>query len=430
MYQLNSNKLTVKGLYIDMEKLVIILNNYPYGKGEEFFETEIEFLVKEFNEVKIISLSLDSELTRKTPSGVTVTKPIIRMNYLKKAMSLRYIFSKDFFKEIKCIKQNYDIKISFGVIKTILSYLSIGDELYKILLKDLNGKKTSDKIYLYSYWMNQGAFAIAKYKKKHADATALCRAHGYDLYFERNEINYLPFRSYITNKLDNIFTISANGKNYIEEKLYKQENNKILVSRLGIINKYGNDYSAKDITLNILSCSFIVNIKRINLIIDSLSEIDNIDIKWTHIGDGALRPEIERLASEKLGNKSNINYCFKGHLDNADVYKFYREHRVDCFINVSESEGIPVSMMEAFSFGVPIIATNVGGVGEIVNSQNGHLLPKNPDTFEIKEAIVKFSHMPDEEYEAYRNNAYETWRKKYKAETNYKNFISIIKGGK
>lgn len=413
-----------------MRKLVILLDNYPYGKGEEFFETEIEYLAKEFNEIKLISLSLDSKMTRKLPRGVTVIKHDVRMNYLKKAISLRFLFSKDLFEEIKCIKQNYDIKISFGVIKTILSYITIGNELYKTLAKNLNSKNPSEQTYLYSYWMNQGAFAIAKYKKKNVDATALCRAHGYDLYFERNEINYLPFRSYITNKLDNIFTISAHGKKYIEEKLYKQENNKILVSRLGIKNDYGNNYSAKDTTLNILSCSFIVSIKRINLIIDALSEIDNIDIKWTHIGDGPLRPEIERLVSEKLGNKSNINYCFKGHLDNADVYKFYREHRVDCFINVSESEGIPVSMMEAFSFGVPIIATNVGGVGEIVNSQNGHLLPKHPDTFEIKEAIVKFSHMPDEEYEAYRNNAYETWRKKYNAETNYKNFISIIKGGK
>lgn len=51
----------------------------------------------------------------------------------------------------------------------------------------------------------------------------------------------------------------------------------------------------------------------------------------------------------------------------------------DLFVNMSLSEGIPVSIMEAISFGIPIIATNVGGNAEIVNDETGVLIPVNID---------------------------------------------------
>jgi len=47
------------------------------------------------------------------------------------------------------------------------------------------------------------------------------------------------------------------------------------------------------------------------------------------------------------------------------------------FINTSSSEGIPVSMMEAQSFGIPILAMDVGGVREIVGPQTGRLLQQD-----------------------------------------------------
>ena len=53
---------------------------------------------------------------------------------------------------------------------------------------------------------------------------------------------------------------------------------------------------------------------------------------------------------------------------------WYRRNRVDLFISLSSSEGLPVSMMEAISFGIPILATDVGGVSEIVKRATGRLV--------------------------------------------------------
>ena len=53
----------------------------------------------------------------------------------------------------------------------------------------------------------------------------------------------------------------------------------------------------------------------------------------------------------------------------------------------SLSEGIPVSIMEAISFGIPIIATNVGGNAEIVNDETGVLIPVNIDQAAFNETV-------------------------------------------
>ena len=71
-----------------------------------------------------------------------------------------------------------------------------------------------------------------------------------------------------------------------------------------------------------------------------------------------------------IENKSkNLNVILTGYISNSDVKQLYMMNDFDLFVNMSLSEGIPVSIMEAISFGIPIIATNVGGNAEIVNDE-------------------------------------------------------------
>ena len=59
------------------------------------------------------------------------------------------------------------------------------------------------------------------------------------------------------------------------------------------------------------------------------------------------------------------------------------------FINLSETEGIPVSIMEAISFNIPVLATNTGGVNEIVGESfsTGILIPVNLEEHKISKII-------------------------------------------
>ena len=112
---------------------------------------------------------------------------------------------------------------------------------------------------------------------------------------------------------------------------------------------------------------------------------------------------------------------------NSEVLEYYKESNPSVFINLSSSEGIPVSIMEAMSFGIPCIATDVGGNSEIVNKKNGVLISKKSPINEVKEAILKIIDSSIENQLSFNTEAYATWENNYNSETNYNEFIKSIK---
>jgi glycosyltransferase involved in cell wall biosynthesis len=83
--------------------------------------------------------------------------------------------------------------------------------------------------------------------------------------------------------------------------------------------------------------------------------------------------------------------------------------------------------MEAFSFAIPALATDVGGNSEIVDhKQNGIIISPNPDANEIANAIEEIYLMEKKEYYKLSNNAYITWKEKYNAKKNYLQFVDVI----
>ena len=83
--------------------------------------------------------------------------------------------------------------------------------------------------------------------------------------------------------------------------------------------------------------------------------------------------------------------------------------------------------MEAMSFGIPCVATDVGGNGEIVNKKNGVLISKNSPINEVKEAILKIIDSSIENQLSFNTEAYATWENNYNSEINYNEFIKSIK---
>ena len=107
-------------------------------------------------------------------------------------------------------------------------------------------------------------------------------------------------------------------------------------------------------------------------------------VKWSHIGDGDERSIIEQVL-ERVGD--NVGVSLLGQLPHESVIDWLRENEVDVFVNVSTTEGVPVSIMEAFSFGIPVIATNVGGTREIVDDSCGVLLSADFTSQELGEVL-------------------------------------------
>jgi len=87
------------------------------------------------------------------------------------------------------------------------------------------------------------------------------------------------------------------------------------------------------------------------------------------VGDGSERGTLERLATE-LGIASQVTFWGQ----QLDVAPFFSA--ADAFIMSSKSEGLPMSLLQAFSLGLPAIVTDVGGMAEVVRlAQAGFMVP-------------------------------------------------------
>lgn len=90
----------------------------------------------------------------------------------------------------------------------------------------------------------------------------------------------------------------------------------------------------------------------------------------------------ERIGFEKLTKQLNLKneIIFHGSVHPLDLIKLYQQS--DFFVLSSNYETFCVVLIEALACGLPIVATNVGAVSEIVNLQNGLLAnSKNPENF-------------------------------------------------
>jgi len=96
--------------------------------------------------------------------------------------------------------------------------------------------------------------------------------------------------------------------------------------------------------------------------------VEIVPVRYMIIGDGEMRGELERYV-EELGIKDKVE--FKGWV--KDLKAIYEE--LDIVALTSLNEGTPVSLIEAMAGGRPVIATNVGGVKDIVkDGASGYLV--------------------------------------------------------
>ena len=187
-------------------------------------------------------------------------------------------------------------------------------------------------------------------------------------------------RSFSIKKSDIVVTPSKHLKNFILNLGFK---NKIEIINNGVFIPEENTNIFTNDQINITIVSRLVSHKNIKKIIRAISDLNNPLIYLNIIGDG---PELNQLQKISLESNNKDNIIFHGKLNRDDINHIFLKS--DIYIQASNYEGLPHSLLEAMSYGIPVLCTPVGECKEILgNEDRGYILDLPVSKNNIKSKI-------------------------------------------
>jgi glycosyltransferase involved in cell wall biosynthesis len=411
--------------------LILFTGSFPFYCKDSlteisFLQVELQHLVRVFHPLIIVPSRIHTDQFS-LPPGIEVDTSYSRaVDKAEKKVRIFNIFRSSFyFREVlahpeiwlKCQVVRYLAIRTLRIIATrdwILTLFAMGQSL------------DPGNTIFYTYWLDNITLGIGMAKEKFPNIRLVSRAHEKDLYSHSRPNNYFSYRPQTLHLLDRLFLISEHGKAYITNA-FPWIADRCEVSRLGVGDKGILNPGSTDGIFRIASCSSLTPVKRVDLLVSGIAqaalERPEQQFIWNHFGDGPLADKTKLIASRVLPN--NVKWRLHGALPNRDIIQFYQEEPLDLFLNVSSSEGIPVSIMEVACFGIPVMATAVGGTPEIVSSKNGKLLSPDPSPLEISARLLAFLDDPQLRVLA-RKYSRQVWQEEYDADRNYPGFANRL----
>jgi glycosyltransferase involved in cell wall biosynthesis len=203
--------------------------------------------------------------------------------------------------------------------------------------------------------------------------------------------------------------------------LYPDLASVVQVIPLGVISE-GQVEMSNDNVLRIVSCSYVTVVKRVEIIAEALRHME-IPVEWTHLGDGPLLNKIRDITSSL---PQNIKVNFTGMIDSTQVLTYYKSQPIDIFVNVSSSEGVPFSIMEALSAGIPVFATDVGGTSDVIDDSVGKLLPPDITPLELAQSFETFYGLSQDCKKQIRSAAFSRYQSQCDAKELTRQLVPIL----
>ena len=189
-------------------------------------------------------------------------------------------------------------------------------------------------------------------------------------------------RNWSINKSNLIITPSQHLKNFIDKIGFDKN---IFVINNGVNIEQHNKVVLENNIIQLLVVSRLVSQKNIDSIIKAVKVMENENIILNIVGDGSEINNLKLLVKKYELNKK-INFI--GKIENTKLNEYLKN--ADIFIQASNYEGLPHSILEAMNFEIPILSTDVGGCSVLLNKgERGYIIPMPVSEVEISEGIRK-----------------------------------------
>jgi len=295
----------------------------------------------------------------------------------------KYLINKGHNIKIICLsdKEHLDYKDEFSVIR-INRNLPIISRWFKTIVKIYNVSKKSDLIFVNGLGTEAtiaNLFSRKKVIRKIVGDPVWERVYNKKLInesfddFQENKHGIFIslqkiIRNWSINKSNLIITPSQHLKTFINKI---GVDNKILVINNGVTIQETNNKVFQNSIIQLLVVSRLVTQKNIDSIIKAVKVMENEGIILNIVGDGSEINNLKNLV-ENYDLKEKVNFI--GKIENAKLNKYLSN--ADIFVQASNYEGLPHSILEAINYEIPILSTEVGGCSVLLNKgERGYIIP-------------------------------------------------------
>lgn len=400
-------------------RLTLLTSYFPFGVDPEFLGTEIYALADAFDTVTVVPMIPQASTPWPLPPNVSVdltlaerlTPRVPRMPEHARR-DLRRLLALATPKALRSMRNQGRL----GSGREWWPRLAMDSADFATIRRWARTRVAPD--IAYTFWLGPQTAALAD---AWPSVPVVTRAHRGDLYAQPAGFDVLPFQNEGLKRAALIAVISDDAARYVGEH-FPAELDKVAVHRLGTAEPGAAAPRSTDGVTRVWSVSSISPVKRVQLIAEAVMLLGQRlqgPVHWTHLGDGALRHEVEAVVAQA---GPNLTVDLPGMLPHPEVLQLLTRGPADVFVNASSSEGVPVSLMEARSLGIPVVATDVGGAAEVVNATTDILVPADSDAMALCAAMEQALELP-RDLAATRVS---DWRSRYWDTTNYERLTAAL----
>ncbi len=359
-------------------RIVYVTRSFPYEKKETFLIPELRFLKKEGHEILIFPCGEAKRvINRDAEQFLDSTRVIIT----KRASTIAALFKNFFIHPLICLRflafmlgsKSYH---RFVTRARIFVKATVASEIVK--------KWEADHIHAYS---SSEPATMALYISKFTGIPFSFTAHRFDIL--ENEILSTKLKKTLFVRF-----VSEDAVNLFREVTGIEPGDKGKVIHLGVEVPGYNQIDKKEDGKVILCPANLLRVKGHVYLIQAMLILKKkgIDFELWLAGDGPLRESLEEFVDHL-----HVRDCVKflGYVPHNELLKFYEGNKVLMVVIASvdlgkgEREGgLSIALMEAMSYGVPVVATRVGGIPELLTEDTG-ILVKDKDPKALAEAIER-----------------------------------------
>ncbi len=395
-----------------MIRIFFVTNSYPQAGSHEkgFILEELRALVRSGASVTLVPVRKVTLVDPDMPPGVTLNHEFsAAFTPIRAAFAFFRVFAQaDFWGEIRS-RPSVMLRRRFWK-----------EAIRLVQATSIFREMRNEHDLFYTYWFTADTIGLAKA----AARPLITRAHGYDLY-EDLPVNggRIPFRRKYISDIDGVITLSEAASDYAAAR-YDIPSEKIARMSLGVPDQGPiNTGNLAPDAVTFASCSFPSPNKRLGRIGETAKRFAELNsstkVKWCHLGADA--HELENASADC---PPNLEVRALGRLSRPEIFDFYLRNDVSIFLNLSLSEGQPVSIMEAMSFGIPVLATAVGGVPEMLNEGGGLLVGRDEEPAIIADRITALMKEADWR-KRHGEEARHAQRNKFSAVRNAERFVEF-----